>query len=135
MAQQDLQMATCSSPESYVSSPLHWFAGIAPTTVNHPETGNEKAFNGKASDLEEFLPPAIGAVVANIDTPFGMFRTIIGVNSNTTMIFSGCINDEFHEIIVWLNSPYLTDKHGKIYFPAKNGVDIWQSLTLEIIVA
>ncbi|XP_061346640.1 uncharacterized protein LOC133292261 [Gastrolobium bilobum] len=53
VARKDLQMTTCSSSDSFVSSPLHWFAGIVSTTVDHPE--NEI----KANDLEELLPAGI----------------------------------------------------------------------------
>lgn len=57
VAQKDLQMTTCSPSESSVISPLHWFAGIVSTTVDHPENEMKTTdFNGKTNDFEEFLP-------------------------------------------------------------------------------
>ncbi|GAU29205.1 hypothetical protein TSUD_361950 [Trifolium subterraneum] len=58
-------------------------------------------------------------------------RTVIEVNSKATMVFSSYMNEDFHENIVWPDLPYLTDEHGSIYFQAKNGEDILQSLTSE----
>ncbi|XP_045815531.1 uncharacterized protein At3g49140-like [Trifolium pratense] len=58
-------------------------------------------------------------------------RTVIEVNSKATMVFSTYVNDDFHENVVWPDLPYLTDEHGSIYFQAKNGEDILQSLTSE----
>lgn len=58
-------------------------------------------------------------------------RTVIEVNSKATMVFSTFINDEFHENIVWPDLPYLTDENGNMYFQAKDGEDILQSLTSE----
>lgn len=54
-AQKNIRMTPCSPSESFVNSPLHWFAGIVSTTVYHPENDNETDFNGKVNNLEEFL--------------------------------------------------------------------------------
>ncbi|KAE9601931.1 hypothetical protein Lalb_Chr13g0303011 [Lupinus albus] len=51
VAHNNLQITTCSSSESFVSSPLQWFADIVSATVNHPM----EDFSGKANDLEKFL--------------------------------------------------------------------------------
>lgn len=56
-------------------------------------------------------------------------RTIIEVNSEATLMFSGLINDEVHENIFWPDLPYLTDEHGNVYFQVNNDEDILQSLT------
>nr|XP_027192415.1 uncharacterized protein LOC105852476 [Cicer arietinum] len=55
VSQKDIQMTTCSSSESFMNSPLHWFAGIVSTTVDNPENDNKTDFKGKVNDLEEFL--------------------------------------------------------------------------------
>ncbi|EOY23342.1 Pentatricopeptide repeat superfamily protein, putative isoform 3 [Theobroma cacao] len=58
-------------------------------------------------------------------------RTIIKVNSKATLMFTGIINDEVHENIMWPDLPYVTDEHGNVYFQVKSDEDIMQSLTLE----
>uniref|UniRef100_A0A5B6YK02 FMN-binding split barrel n=2 Tax=Davidia involucrata TaxID=16924 RepID=A0A5B6YK02_DAVIN len=64
-------------------------------------------------------------------TPAETTRTIIEVNSKTTLMFSGFIDDEVHENIFWPDLPYVTDEHGNIYFQVKNDEDILQTLTSE----
>ncbi|KAJ8452768.1 hypothetical protein Cgig2_005104 [Carnegiea gigantea] len=39
-------------------------------------------------------------------------RTIVEVNSQATLLFSGLVNEEVHENIFWPDLPYLTDEHG-----------------------
>ncbi|KAJ1406271.1 hypothetical protein SESBI_25190 [Sesbania bispinosa] len=56
MAHNGLPITTCPPSESFVSSPLHWFAGIVSTIVDHSENEVEVDFNGTIKDLEEFLP-------------------------------------------------------------------------------
>ena len=34
------------------------------------------------------------------------------VNSKATLMFTGMINDEIHENIMWPDLPYVTDEHG-----------------------
>lgn len=34
------------------------------------------------------------------------------VNSKATLMFSGMIDDEVHDNIVWPGLPYVTDEHG-----------------------
>ncbi|XP_019438673.1 PREDICTED: uncharacterized protein LOC109344364 isoform X2 [Lupinus angustifolius] len=51
VAHNSLQMTMCSSSESFVSSPLPWFADIVSATVNHPM----EDFSNKVNDLEEFM--------------------------------------------------------------------------------
>ncbi|KAK7411376.1 hypothetical protein VNO78_02809 [Psophocarpus tetragonolobus] len=51
-----LQMTTCPSSESSVSSSLQWFAGIVSTIVNHSECKVKEDFNCTIKDLEDFLP-------------------------------------------------------------------------------
>ncbi|CAN4087666.1 unnamed protein product [Withania somnifera] len=58
-------------------------------------------------------------------------RTIIEVNSNATLMFSGVVNHEVHENIFWPDLPYITDELGNIYFQVKNDEDILQTLTAE----
>lgn len=58
-------------------------------------------------------------------------RTIIEVNSKATLMFTGMINDEIHENIMWPDLPYATDEHGNVYFQVKSDEDILQSLTIE----
>ena len=53
VAHNGLQMTTCPPSESFVSSPLNWFAGIVTTIVDHSE--NEVKLDG-TSDLEQNLP-------------------------------------------------------------------------------
>lgn len=36
----------------------------------------------------------------------------IQVNTKATLMFSGMINDEIHESIMWPDLPYVTDGHG-----------------------
>ncbi|CAI8583453.1 unnamed protein product [Vicia faba] len=55
VAQKDIQMTTCSSSESFMNSPLNWFAAIVSTTVDHVENDNETDFNDKVNGLKEFL--------------------------------------------------------------------------------
>ncbi|XWS50443.1 hypothetical protein CRYUN_Cryun12cG0088100 [Craigia yunnanensis] len=58
-------------------------------------------------------------------------RTIIEVNSKATIMFTGMIDDEVHENIMWPDLPYVTDEHGNVYFQVKSDEDILQSLTVE----
>ncbi|CAN4085822.1 unnamed protein product [Withania somnifera] len=64
-------------------------------------------------------------------TPAETSRTIIEVNSNATLMFSGVVNNEVHENIFWPDLPYITDEIGNIYFQVKNDEDILQTLTAE----
>ncbi|XP_027338612.1 uncharacterized protein LOC113852511 isoform X2 [Abrus precatorius] len=56
IAQNGVQMTTCPSSEYFVSSSLHWFAGIVSTIVDHLESEVKVDFNGTIKDLEDFLP-------------------------------------------------------------------------------
>ncbi|PPD72911.1 hypothetical protein GOBAR_DD30180 [Gossypium barbadense] len=58
-------------------------------------------------------------------------RTIIEVNTKATLMFSGMINDEIHESIMWPDLPYVTDGHGNVYFQVKSDEDILQSFAVE----
>ncbi|XVF12559.1 hypothetical protein REPUB_Repub08aG0129100 [Reevesia pubescens] len=58
-------------------------------------------------------------------------RTIIKVNSKATLMFTGMVNNEVHENIMWPDLPYVTDEHGNVYFQVKSDEDILQSLTVE----
>ncbi|XVF09951.1 hypothetical protein REPUB_Repub07fG0141600 [Reevesia pubescens] len=58
-------------------------------------------------------------------------RTIIEVNSKATIMFTGMIDDEVHENIMWPDLPYVTDEHGNVYIQVKSDEDILQSLTVE----
>ncbi|XP_029129275.1 uncharacterized protein LOC109808321 [Cajanus cajan] len=49
-------VTTCPSSESFVSSSLHWFAGIVSTVVDHSESVVKMDFNCTIKDLEDFLP-------------------------------------------------------------------------------
>ncbi|MBA0678109.1 hypothetical protein Goari_019471 [Gossypium aridum] len=53
------------------------------------------------------------------------------VNSKATVMFTGMINDEVHENIMWPDLPYATDEHGNVYLQVKSDEDILQSLTVE----
>ncbi|GMJ13586.1 hypothetical protein like AT5G24060 [Hibiscus trionum] len=64
-------------------------------------------------------------------TPAETSRTIIEVNSKATVLFSGMINGEVHENIMWPDLPFATDEHGDIYLQVKSDEDILQSLTVE----
>ncbi|KAK8271301.1 hypothetical protein V6Z11_D11G252500 [Gossypium hirsutum] len=46
-------------------------------------------------------------------------------------MFTGMINDEVHENIMWPDLPYATDEHGNVYLQVKSDEDILQSLTVE----
>ncbi|KAL2639595.1 hypothetical protein GLYMA_06G198000v4 [Glycine max] len=56
VAYDDLQMTTCPSSESSVSSSLHWFSGIVSTIVDHSQCEVKEDFNCTIKDLEDFLP-------------------------------------------------------------------------------
>ncbi|KAJ8752994.1 hypothetical protein K2173_008729 [Erythroxylum novogranatense] len=58
-------------------------------------------------------------------------RTIVEVNNKATLMFTGLIDDDVHENIVWPDLPYVTDEQGNIYFQVKNDEDMLQSLTPE----
>ncbi|XVE58461.1 hypothetical protein DITRI_Ditri04bG0171300 [Diplodiscus trichospermus] len=58
-------------------------------------------------------------------------RTIIEVNSKATLMFTGMVDDQVHENIMWPDLPYITDEHGSVYFQVKSDEDILQSLTVE----
>ncbi|PPR85364.1 hypothetical protein GOBAR_AA35329 [Gossypium barbadense] len=58
-------------------------------------------------------------------------RTIIEVNTKATLMFSGMINDEIHESIMWPDLPYVTGGHGNVYFQVKSDEDILQSFAVE----
>ncbi|KAL9237351.1 hypothetical protein vseg_011911 [Gypsophila vaccaria] len=87
--------------------------------------------NGKSSyhPFEDILDTeATGAGEGRL-SPSETCRTIIEVNSEATLMFSGLINDEVHENIFWPELPYLTDEHGNVYFQVNNDEDIMQTLT------
>ncbi|XP_030533176.1 uncharacterized protein At3g49140-like isoform X2 [Rhodamnia argentea] len=58
-------------------------------------------------------------------------RTIVEVNTKATLLFSGMIDDEIHENILWSELPYVTDEQGNIYFQVNNDEDIIQTLASE----
>uniref|UniRef100_A0A2P2LJZ5 Uncharacterized protein MANES_14G021400 n=1 Tax=Rhizophora mucronata TaxID=61149 RepID=A0A2P2LJZ5_RHIMU len=58
-------------------------------------------------------------------------RTIVEVNSKATLMLTGLIEDEIHENVIWPGLPYVTDKHGNIYFQVKSDEEILQTLTPE----
>ncbi|XP_038999539.1 uncharacterized protein At3g49140-like isoform X2 [Hibiscus syriacus] len=58
-------------------------------------------------------------------------RTIIEVNNKATVMFSGMINGEVHENIMWPDLPFATDEHGNVYLHVKSHEDILQSLNVE----
>lgn len=60
-----------------------------------------------------------------------MARTVIEVNSKAAVMFSGLIDDEVHENIIWPDLPYLTDEHGDIYFAVKDDEDVLKSLIVD----
>ncbi|KAJ8641437.1 hypothetical protein MRB53_018131 [Persea americana] len=60
-----------------------------------------------------------------------MTRTMIEVNSKATLMFSGMIDDEVHDNVVWPGLPYVTDEHGDIYFKVDSDEGIMQTLASE----
>lgn len=64
-------------------------------------------------------------------SPAETTRTIIEVNSNATLMFSGFLTSDEHDSIFWPDLSYVTDEHGNIYFQVKNDEDILRSLTTE----
>ncbi|KAK4745407.1 hypothetical protein SAY87_011719 [Trapa incisa] len=58
-------------------------------------------------------------------------RTIVEVNSKATLLFSGVVDDEVHENILWPELPYATDEQGNVYFQVNNDEDIMQALASE----
>ncbi|XP_074291576.1 uncharacterized protein At3g49140-like isoform X3 [Silene latifolia] len=92
---------------------------------------DEVGENGKSSyhPFEDILvSEAVGAGEGRL-SPAETCRTIIEVNSEATLMFSGLINDEVHENIFWPELPYMTDEHGNVYFQVNNDEDIMQTLT------
>jgi len=51
-------------------------------------------------------------------------RTVVEVSNNATLIFSGIVDNEVHENIVWPDLQYVTDGHGR---PAASSVDQFRS--------
>ncbi|CAI8593717.1 unnamed protein product [Vicia faba] len=100
----------------------------------HPGSDQEPVKKSEKSSYHPFEEIAASTLENNGDdrlTAAETSRTVIEVNSKATMVFSSFVSDEFHENLVWPDLPYLTDEHGNIYFQAKNGEDILQSLTSE----
>nr|XP_018681329.1 PREDICTED: uncharacterized protein At3g49140-like isoform X3 [Musa acuminata subsp. malaccensis] len=58
-------------------------------------------------------------------------RTIIEVNSKAAVMFSGFIDDQVHENIIWPEFPYLTDEQGDIYFEVNKEKEVLQSLVTD----
>lgn len=58
-------------------------------------------------------------------------RTMIEVNSKAMLMFSGVIDDEVHENVIWPELHYVTDEHGDIYFKVNSNEDIMQTLTAD----
>ncbi|KAG5035401.1 hypothetical protein JHK87_010311 [Glycine soja] len=56
VAYNGLQMTTCPSSESSVSSSLYWFSEIVSTIVDHSECEVKEDFSCTIKDLEDFLP-------------------------------------------------------------------------------
>ncbi|KAI6696379.1 hypothetical protein NL676_016498 [Syzygium grande] len=57
-------------------------------------------------------------------------RTIVEVNTKATLLFSGMIDDEIHENILWPDLPYTIDDQGNIYFQVNNDEEIIHTLAL-----
>ncbi|KAL8557297.1 hypothetical protein ACS0TY_004651 [Phlomoides rotata] len=90
--------------------------------------------NAKPQRYHPFEEIAESGVLESGDaalTPAETCRTMIEVNSKTTLMFSTVVSDEIHENIFWPDLPYVTDEHGNIYFQVKNDEDILQTLTSE----
>ncbi|KAI4384792.1 hypothetical protein MLD38_002895 [Melastoma candidum] len=64
-------------------------------------------------------------------TPAEITRTIVEVNDKATLLFSGMVNEEVHESVVWPDLPYMNDECGNIYFQVKTEEDILQSIASE----
>eukprot|EP01018_Ginkgo_biloba_P018241 Gb_25444 [translate_table: standard] len=56
-------------------------------------------------------------------------RTIVEVNNNATLMFSGTVDDELHENIFWPELQYVTDEYGDIYFEVNDDEDILRILS------
>lgn len=57
-------------------------------------------------------------------------RTVVEVSNNATLIFSGIVDNEVHENIVWPDLQYVTDEYGDIYFQVNDEEDVLQSLSM-----
>lgn len=55
----DLHITTCPPSESFVNSPLHWFARIASSVTDHPDNDIKADLTGNTDDHEEFPPAGI----------------------------------------------------------------------------
>lgn len=100
----------------------------------HPSSDQEPVKKNEKPSYHPFEEIAASTLEISEDvrlTAAETSRTVIEVNSKATMVFSTFVNDEYHDNIVWPDLPYLTDEHGNIYFQAKPGEDILQSLTSE----
>lgn len=56
-------------------------------------------------------------------------RTVVEVNSNATLMFSGMVDNELHENIFWPDLQYVTDEYGDIYFQVNDEDDVLQTLS------
>ncbi|XP_058779145.1 uncharacterized protein At3g49140 isoform X2 [Vicia villosa] len=100
----------------------------------HPGSDQEPLKKNEKSSYHPFEEIAASTLENSGDdrlTAAETSRTVIEVNSKATMVLSTFISDELHQNFVWPDLPYLTDEHGNIYFQAKNGEEILQSLTEE----
>lgn len=95
-------------------------------------SGSDKGGDGSKSryhPFEDILESEAAETGERRLTAAETSRTILEVNSQATLLFSGLVNEEVHENVFWPDLPYLTDEHGNIYFQVNNDEDIMQTLT------
>ncbi|RWW42843.1 hypothetical protein BHE74_00051562, partial [Ensete ventricosum] len=74
-----------------------------------------------------FCARECGFAEKKLEATIPPFRGNRRVNSKATIMFSGFIDDEVHENIIWSEVPYLTDEQGDIYFEVNKEKEVLQS--------
>ncbi|XP_020107016.1 uncharacterized protein At3g49140-like isoform X4 [Ananas comosus] len=83
-----------------------------------PENADARSRYHPFEEIEESAPTENGESPRLSDAEIA--RTIIEVNNKATLVFTGFIDNDIQENIIWSDLPYLTDEHGDIYFEVSN---------------
>ncbi|CAD5178498.1 unnamed protein product [Musa acuminata subsp. malaccensis] len=107
------------------SHPLSARVRAAQGDADSPTSNSRRRYH-PSEEIEELVPPVDGEERRLTDAETA--RTIVEVNSKATVIFTGFIDEEVDENIIWPYVPYLTDEYGDIYFEVNNEKEILQTL-------
>ncbi|CAL9119964.1 unnamed protein product [Musa textilis] len=124
----DLERSRTNMDGCFGSCPSHPLSSrvrAAQGDADSPTSNSRRRYH-PSEEIEELVPPVDGKERRLTDAETA--RTIVEVNSKATLIFTGFIDEEVDENIIWPYGPYLTDEYGDIYFEVNNEKEILQTL-------